>query len=823
MKTINRKPFFVKPQGNRSGKKRTPKNVAGRAAALGLGLALCIGMALTGESRSRAQESERQALETQIRERLRNDMAEAAGYLRKLDESIAQNQEKLEEVNGQLEGRQDALLKVETTQKKLTENAADVSVRVSEMEKQTVTQILDLQENMQSVRNEILRAVDEMASALRAMEAGERDSLQNQEALLAQIEKVNSDVREIGEAADALKGDLYQAHDGLNGLIDALEARGVKGNEEMLTALSAAEEKLQTAMGSEMEQLSGKLEETGELVNGNLELFRLAVEEDFEVLEAAAEESFRSLQADADEKFDAVQMTADRNFTALQTKADENFNAIQASSLENFTAIQTAAGEHFNTIRTSSDANFRDLREASERNFSAIRAVAGENFSAIQETAGRNFESLNRTLGEMLSSFDENLTSLEQAVSQDISGLSAQSGAGMKELKEYLLQLQGMIGQRLDQVFTSVSNGKKMLASALLTKGISEAEDASFSEIMDAVLRIPQKIVIGQAQLPGTAVYRYHYHVNGSGGNPHTERQSAPGGCYTVPLRHVHSEEAGCYGVEAYHAHNDACSGHWSRTNQGAEDAKEQENVEGKKDAEGSVWVYDCGNLPLNASRTVLTCGLGTDHVEGYGVSCSLFDGQLIGATYTYDGSLAAPAAEAVPEGTAGAEETVRALPAAGAARPSNAGAAGAEQASNTGTGRLSAESGDAAASSESERETLPQSSSPAGAEQSSETGAGKPSPMPGGETQSAGSGAGTSSASGETAPGTETGINGPANPSSPAGAEQSSEAESKESAQSSSPAEEERPSDVTTAETQPSPSSGTEAPPEQGEAPGQF
>ena len=823
MKTINRKPFFVKPQGNRSGKKRTRKDVAGRAAALGLGLALCIGMALTGESRSRAQESERQALETQIRERLRNDMAEAAGYLRKLDESIAQNQEKLEEVNGQLEGRQDALLKVETTQKKLTENAADVSVRVSEMEKQTVTQILDLQENMQSVRNEILRAVDEMAAALRAMEAGERDSLQNQEALLAQIEKVNSDVREIGEAADALKGDLYQAHDGLNGLIDALEARGVKGNEEMLTALSAAEEKLQTAMGSEMELLSGKLEETGELVNGNLELFRLAVEEDFEVLEAAAEESFRSLQADADEKFDAVQMTADRNFTAIQTKADENFNAIQAasdanfntiqktadenftaiqasadenfkaiqaSSLENFTAIQTAAGEHFNTIRTSSDANFRDLREASERNFSAIRAVAGENFSAIQETAGRNFESLNRTLGEMSSSFDENLTALEQAVSQDISGLSAQSGAGMKELKEYLLQLQGMIGQRLDQVFTSVSNGKKMLASALLTKGISEAEDASFSEIMDAVLRIPQKIVIGQAQLPGTAVYRYHYHVNGSGENPHTERQNAPGGCYTVPLRHVHSGEAGCYGVEAYHAHNDACSGHWSRTDQGAEDAEEQENAEGKKDAEGSVWVYDCGNLPLNASRTVLTCGLGTDHVEGYGVSCSLFDGQLIGATYTYDGSLAAPAAEAVPEGTAGAEETVRALPAAGTARPSNAGAAEAEQASNAGTGRPSAESGDAAASSESERETLPQSSSPAGAEQSSETG-------------------------------------------------------TNESMQSSSPAEEERPSDVTAAETPPSsvpgtsaaepasesgtaeapqlPPSGTEAPPEQGEAPEQF
>ena len=246
MKTINKKTFLGKLKRKQKrkggGEKRTAVCMI---VVLGLGAVLWSGLTLVRENQEKAQEAKRREIELEIRDRLWNEMAEAAGYLKKLDDSIAQNQEQLEEVNGQLIGRQETLLEVETTQKKLTENAADVSVRVSEMEEQTVTQIMGLQENMQSVRDEILRAMDKMAASLRAMEAGEYDSLQNQEALLAEIERVNGDIREIGKAADLLKGDLYQAHDGLEGLIEALEKRGIKGNEELLTALSVSEAKLQ--------------------------------------------------------------------------------------------------------------------------------------------------------------------------------------------------------------------------------------------------------------------------------------------------------------------------------------------------------------------------------------------------------------------------------------------------------------------------------------------------------------------------------------------------------------------------------------------------
>lgn len=114
----------------------------------------------------------------------------------------------------------------------------------------------------------------------------------------------------------------------------------------------------------------------------------------------------------------------------------------------------------------------------------------------------------------------------------------------------------------MNQVFTSVSNGKKKLASALLTKGVSTNEDATFAQLAEAILNIDQKLVIGVEEIPGTIRYQYHYHVDASGNQPHTEKSDTAGGCYTGTHGHVHSVEDGCYKEESYHVHRDDCSGY---------------------------------------------------------------------------------------------------------------------------------------------------------------------------------------------------------------------------------------------------------------------
>ena len=199
------------------------------------------------------------------------------------------------------------------------------------------------------------------------------------------------------------------------------------------------------------------------------------------------------------------------------------------------------------------------------------------------------------------------------------------SGEGTGALKAYMSELNEALKQNLNQVFTSVSNGKTGLASALLTKGVSADDDATFAELKDAVLRIPQKLVIGVQEVPGTITYHYHYHADASGENPHTETSPVQGGCYTVPKYHVHSEDAGCYMIRRYHEHNDSCPGHsvW------VDWVPNQEPYWG--------WVYECNDQPINAAEKVLSCSKSTATIDYYGVSCGWVDGQITGAEIIYD------------------------------------------------------------------------------------------------------------------------------------------------------------------------------------------
>ena len=217
-----------------------------------------------------------------------------------------------------------------------------------------------------------------------------------------------------------------------------------------------------------------------------------------------------------------------------------------------------------------------------------------------------------------------NLTTLQQTFAKQFGDLNVSAGQNTEELKSYLEELNNGLKQDMNQVFTSVSNGKKKLASALLTKGVSTNEDATFAQLAEAILNIDQKLVIGVEEIPGTIRYQYHYHVDVSGNQPHTEKSDTAGGCYTGTHGHVHSVEDGCYKEESYHVHRDDCSGYpvWVDWAPGVE----------------PYWgfIYTCGE-PANATRRVLICSKQAGSTDYYVPSCGLADGQIIGAEIVYD------------------------------------------------------------------------------------------------------------------------------------------------------------------------------------------
>ena len=69
--------------------------------------------------------------------------------------------------------------------------------------------------------------------------------------------------------------------------------------------------------------------------------------------------------------------------------------------------------------------------------------------------------------------------------------IQQQFGGDNRAVMELLAETRKDLNEKYDQVFRRVSDGKKLVASALLTKGIEIGGDATFAEYAEAIRKIP--------------------------------------------------------------------------------------------------------------------------------------------------------------------------------------------------------------------------------------------------------------------------------------------------------------------------------------------
>ena len=226
-------------------------------------------------------------------------------------------------------------------------------------------------------------------------------------------------------------------------------------------------------------------------------------------------------------------------------------------------------------------------------------------------------------------------------------------GSGMEGMKGYIDEKTAGINNKLDQVFHRVSNGKKRLASALLTKGVKVSEDATFEEFQRAIEKIPTQMVLNSGETAASIKYDYHYHTAGNGqanGN-NVVPVSLRGGCFTTPVYHRHSEA--CYTtkniyiysttkdvkllhhVKDYHDGTpvfaykcEYCGEHFEDTH--ARHREEASSLEGVKERGGRVEEI--------RTQRVLGCNKTETTIEGYAPSCGYVHGQVVSAHVVFNG-----------------------------------------------------------------------------------------------------------------------------------------------------------------------------------------
>lgn len=507
-------------------------------------------------------------MENSVKDQMQEEMKNAASYLEKLDESISGNRDRLNEVNERLTKREEAFLESETWREQLEKNTSGMTDRVTQLEKITHTKVNEIETDMESVHADIQATLEQISKVAESLEEQKEQGAKEHGQSVEEINRVNQSVQEIDRSVENIENKLTDSYAGLKELIEKLRTEENKNQES------------QKADGQEILKNQEELKKEHQLLVKNLSdvegSLKTILETDMTQISKAFSDMASSFQVKVDQLGSLLETRMDRMDAGI-IGIDEDLSGLDQS------------------------------------------------IGGLDQNVSQNLAGVTDRLGELNVGVQNSITLLEQNFAKHMNELSQMSGEGTGALKAYMSELNEALKQNLNQVFTSVSNGKTGLASALLTKGVSADDDATFAELKDAVLRIPQKLVIGVQEVPGTITYHYHYHADASGENPHTETSPVQGGCYTVPKYHVHSEDAGCYTIRRYHEHNDSCPGHsvW------VDWVPNQEPYWG--------WVYECNDQPINAAEKVLSCSKSTATIDYYGVSCGWVDGQITGAEIIYD------------------------------------------------------------------------------------------------------------------------------------------------------------------------------------------
>lgn len=350
----------------------------------------------------------------------------------------------------------------------------------------------------------------------------------------------------------------------------------------------------------------------------------------------------------------------DREISSIKKEVTSLINELKSSediSHEQYTERLSDITERVKTLNAALDNSYSDISSLIERLEGAQKsdyASLIDSLNKTKDTLGAdNLNSLN-TLKDILAELDtgvqDSLTSLNNDISNKYLTLNDNMESSFRTLntdivnnfnttingedglREYIESSFANVGTELQKVFQFVADGKKILATALATKGQTVAEDEPFEGIRNAILNIPQQLVIGVAEIPGEIEYIYHYHVDAEGNRVNTDALTASGGCYT----------------SGYHVHDGSCARHTASGGNGCahgsfssgEDATPALGACGRCGGTidcwytgGNIWSYSCRNY-TTVTYTVYDCGNSPNN--RFALGCGLADGQIIGANIHY-------------------------------------------------------------------------------------------------------------------------------------------------------------------------------------------
>ena len=571
-------------------------------------------------------------------EEMRTDLQNISEYLTQLDASVTNNKEELihltevhdgnyTELTEYLEGLKNV---VSTIQSELA------GYQDSQSEQQIIStqEFADMKTRMDSLSQAILELENRLKETINSTDGNNGGRY---EALEEELDGLSSELQnKVNELNQRLSDMLAELKSNGNGMNTSLSELISRSQSELVSLLNGLENANQLRYEKTEQENISRSDQTNQNIN----------------------EKVNQLSGKLDE--------VHNNITATQTEIEQvlaNMDASDSLRMEEIMKSFTGINASLAAINTDMDTAHGELKTLIE----AVRTEAGENQeellgvlnqidTSFTEQNSQNYDALIQSLNSQTETMKAQLEAMNSSLTQNTAQIAEDVNDGNAEILEKLIQMENSTNAMLSglsgdvqSVFQRVSNGKKLLASALLTKNVVIDEDATFQEIHDGILSIEQEIVIGVDQIPGTIEYEYHYHT----GSPENG-----GGCYTV--EDVHHHNAGCYRLCTYSW--TGCAGDGWTDGNSISHCPYRETHSVCNNGQPMYKTYDHPNHGGSQSghrsggsstHAILNCSKTEGQHYGWKTGCGLQDGQIIGAHIVYDAEAVSEAAAVYEKATA--------------------------------------------------------------------------------------------------------------------------------------------------------------------------
>lgn len=526
-------------------------------------------------------------------EEFHQELMNVSEYLEKLDETVLTNQETLSAISG--------------TNETFINQAEILEQEISRVV-ESIIQFLSLYETGdEEIRNQLSEVLTELEDARAGLEKNHKEALATFEKMddkqKNRQEILEKNLSIVKESIIDVKGKLEQSQIKLLSMLDTMKAINeeiheedisymeylyqqlseliIKDTEQLLMMIETSDSRIQLQINAVVKSLSTQMsgihsqiavtqEELVQLlsvVENGEKARQVEVIESFESVKASLfliQDDFASAHSEVKRLFQDMKDKADRTYSDLITVLGQMDKNMEESSLSNVIML-------IETLDHISEQYKEAINQINEQYVEAINQI-NQNHVELRDEMGIRFSDVSSSeqIFNLSSDINNQFDTIKTDINNQFSNLYTGTGDqydnlaelinnGNEGIRKHFDSRFSEVNQKIDSVFQSVSSGKKLLASALLTKGITISGDATFYTISQAILEIPQNMEFESQEMQASISYDYHFHLNAAGANPHTEQQEQKGGCYVIPVTHVHSGNSaggGCYTAPVYHTHS---------------------------------------------------------------------------------------------------------------------------------------------------------------------------------------------------------------------------------------------------------------------------